>query len=448
MSQRLTETPQDAIEQHIRRSVQPHIEDATRLVDRPFDNNTPEQVVGWLRSIHSHPRMSDRHLHAIADHFGVQTRHLASRDDIVYRIGEAMRDRALSAGAPDIVTAEEVVDDDTPIDEPVAESLDDSDLENGVVEMPPPVQDTDTPHQPQTEQGRLVIESLRLIAHRLRHSGDPRHARHANQVTELISDLLDGEPLDARDVFHSLPPSAQGYPEWSVLADMAEAEEMAARASDDEERKPMTQEEVSALAQHWPGVPSKDDFAGLLGKSREGDSKAITVSQNGLVTINLTRADGTLFDAHAEVGENGERVFDVHYFKNSKQNRGRGFGRDDMRTMYESAQKLGVRRIQTVGARSADMIGYDLWPRMGFDAELNSRTRQKLPQNLQHARTLQDLQATPEGRAWWTEHGFTHEMALDLSGDGPGTKRFLELIGVQKSPERAARREARKRNQQ
>jgi len=534
MSQRLTETPQDAIEQHIRRSVQPHIEDATRLVDRPFDNNTPEQVVGWLRSIHSHPRMSDRHLHAIADHFGVQTRHLASRDDIVYRIGEAMRDRALSAGAPDIVTAEEVVDDDTPIDEPVAESLDDSDLENGVVEMPPPVQDTDTPHQPQTEQGRLVIESLRLIAHRLRHSGDPRHARHANQVTELISDLLDGEPLDARDVLHSLPSSAQSYPEWSVLADMAEAEEMAARASDDDEpvaeslddsdlipmaemenaepprqqsplpptahghpdwqrisdlgdqeaeeegrlhrEEPMTSDPVeqSGKPAHRPsdvqhptadpdgyiaasqkrlaswGVKSKEDFHGLVGKPRQGDNLQVIVTSNN-VELFLKRADGTTFVSQVARKPDGKKVMKVHgFFGGNSADMGHAFGREDMRQMYDTAKKLGVTTLSTFGARGSTMIGYRIWPKMGFDGPLNltPNARGRMPAALRNAKTLQDLYATPQGRKWWDKNGSGRDMTLELSGDGVGTRRFLEYIGVERSPERAARREERRRKRE
>jgi len=63
------------------------------------------------------------------------------------------------------------------------------------------------------------------------------------------------------------------------------------------------------------------------------------------------------------------------------------------------------------------MIGYKVWPKLGFDGEIPDRLRVILPKELQAAKLISDLYATPGGRQWWEQNGGSVRLAFDLPGD-------------------------------
>jgi hypothetical protein len=116
---------------------------------------------------------------------------------------------------------------------------------------------------------------------------------------------------------------------------------------------------------------------------------------------------------------NGEKVvyhsvFDVSPSVQSDPAKRHVAARAFYRTMVasiESARKSGIAEIKfnAAGVSSEKtpgaFRGYTIWPRMGFDAPLPSRLREKLPESLSHAKSLLDLHATREGTKWWAENG-------------------------------------------
>lgn len=99
--------------------------------------------------------------------------------------------------------------------------------------------------------------------------------------------------------------------------------------------------------------------------------------------------------------------------------------RDAYRTMVasiESARKSGIAEIKfNAAGRSADQgsktafRGYTIWPRMGFDAPLPPKIRERLPESLSHAKSLLDLHATREGTRWWADNGEELDVTLRIA---------------------------------
>ncbi len=359
---------------HIRRMAQPHIEDANRLASQPYNAQTPAQMVSWLNAMNSHPDVSTKHLHAIGEHFGVQTGHMADRGQILWRIGEAMRDRSLQA-------------------------------------------------VPQSEQTPAVPTSVATSAAATGNS--PGGIPYPEADIDVFSEVP--APQDSRQARRQSPIYAHATPEES-------------------------------LKRHWPEVTSMDEFRGLAGKPRDGDHFQFTPSKvRRAGEISLIRKNGTSFDASV----NGSNMHVDGFFPGMGVKIGGEFGRADMKALYETALKLGIKTIDTTAAglggnrqrnirgRSGghEMIGFSLWPKMGFDAILPVDISR--PPHLANAKTVQDLYATREGAQWWDRNGRTIQMKIDLTDTNSlGTKRLLEYVGIQSNPERAARKEARRRTRE
>jgi hypothetical protein len=85
----------------------------------------------------------------------------------------------------------------------------------------------------------------------------------------------------------------------------------------------------------------------------------------------------------------------------------------------EAAQKLGIKRITTIGAGDAEdgkYIGYYLMARYGFDAPLEDRDLIFLRKLFPTARTLNEL-ILAGGKDWLREFGREKEMIFDLAPD-------------------------------
>lgn len=84
----------------------------------------------------------------------------------------------------------------------------------------------------------------------------------------------------------------------------------------------------------------------------------------------------------------------------------------------EAAQKLGVKRITTIGAGSTgeEHIGYYLMARYGFDAPLEDRDLILLRKLFPKARTLNEL-IMAGGKNWLRAFGREKEMIFDLAPD-------------------------------
>lgn len=85
-----------------------------------------------------------------------------------------------------------------------------------------------------------------------------------------------------------------------------------------------------------------------------------------------------------------------------------GLGTDIFARQVEALSAAGFSRIDTYGQRAGGnnpANGYYTWPRLGYEGNLNRDVREKLPPELGSLKTVGQLMATPEGRAWWKENG-------------------------------------------
>jgi hypothetical protein len=99
---------------------------------------------------------------------------------------------------------------------------------------------------------------------------------------------------------------------------------------------------------------------------------------------------------------------------------GGGVGARLFATQVKTAARLGVARIETTGAREDTrtphpVIGYKVWPAMGYNAPVPASFRAHLPASLQGAATMLDLYEHPQGRALWSQYGAPIDLTFDLS---------------------------------
>jgi len=103
----------------------------------------------------------------------------------------------------------------------------------------------------------------------------------------------------------------------------------------------------------------------------------------------------------------------------ARSRRRQGMGREAFARQLEEARKLGVDRIELLAARNDDprflQVGYKVWPKFGFDADLDPPRAAGLPKGLRRARRLSDLLAEPGGRDWWEKHGWSIRLEFDMT---------------------------------
>jgi hypothetical protein len=170
---------------------------------------------------------------------------------------------------------------------------------------------------------------------------------------------------------------------------------------------------------------SDQDLASLVGAPKDatvrvrkgwgdGDSASITLQTDHPGIVGQER---TLYRRGNDV------VIHNDYFRTK--NQGGGLGSEVIGRQMEQAQRLGVTKIETQAARwdSSDpkdaMIGYKVWPKMGYDGPLPMASRQKLatsslPPAQRSATKISELYKTKEGRDWWEKHGQSIDVSFDM----------------------------------
>ena len=122
------------------------------------------------------------------------------------------------------------------------------------------------------------------------------------------------------------------------------------------------------------------------------------------------------------------------------QNTGNGFGVQALTRQVETLSKAGFAQIETYAARDngdeggAPMVGYKVWPRLGYDARLPSDFDVSGILHIYDEEppvTVSDLMDEPEGRKWWDEHGDGIEMRFNLR-EGSLSRKVLAAYNERK----------------
>jgi SPP1 gp7 family putative phage head morphogenesis protein len=110
---------------------------------------------------------------------------------------------------------------------------------------------------------------------------------------------------------------------------------------------------------------------------------------------------------------------------------GTGAGTRLFARQVEQLAALGFDEIKASGD-SGPKNGYYTLPRWGYDGPIPAAKRKRLPKALAGAETLQDLYATPAGRAWWKANGTSVDVAFDLR-PGSRSRRALDAYLAEKA---------------
>jgi HK97 family phage portal protein len=90
---------------------------------------------------------------------------------------------------------------------------------------------------------------------------------------------------------------------------------------------------------------------------------------------------------------------------------------------------LSYATTYAMGDNENEYKGYRLWPKFGFDAELDASIRKSIPKSLGKPRTVQELISTPEGDRWWNENGTSLRMTLDFKDkSSEGYRRYKSSV--------------------
>lgn len=106
-----------------------------------------------------------------------------------------------------------------------------------------------------------------------------------------------------------------------------------------------------------------------------------------------------------------------------------GVGLESFTRQVLGARALGVKRILTFAAGSYEerneWIGYYVWPRFGFQADLTILEQETLPLPLQGAKTIHDLMKREEGIEYWFRWGFGRDMIFHLDARSSSIKTLI-----------------------
>jgi hypothetical protein len=150
-----------------------------------------------------------------------------------------------------------------------------------------------------------------------------------------------------------------------------------------------------------------------------------------------------------------------------------------MAESLEAAERNGMRNATTLaagyghgstGGPDGSFKGYRLWPKFGFDGEVDVSASQRFASFSDEAMRktgssllsdgayqrwlntgrvrVQDIVATPDGEEWWNKNGHQMDMEIDFTDkNSPGYKRYKETVAVGKKAAKRLARQGRSANE-
>ncbi len=162
---------------------------------------------------------------------------------------------------------------------------------------------------------------------------------------------------------------------------------------------------------------------------KKSDLAKLVGAKNGELEVSVTE-DGRIKIVHHGESHKSERYIGKDargkYMENSylvvnDDQQGKGIGTNVFHDQIAAATALGFKSIRCTATRAnghafaPPMIGYKIWPRLGYDAAIPDKVAKKLPSQLKSAKNISQLMKTPEGRKFWDRYGVTTKMEFSLN---------------------------------
>ena len=152
-----------------------------------------------------------------------------------------------------------------------------------------------------------------------------------------------------------------------------------------------------------------------LSASLNGDSVQLKVDCPGVLTMERNLVQKTTGGWY--VFNTNVRVHPLYSGKN--------FAARTTVIQARAAQRLGFESIDLYAAGDYSManikfpedrwVGYWVWPRLGFDADIPSHVQIRLPPDLSSCTKISELMATVNGQEAWKIHGDGVDVSFDLT---------------------------------
>jgi GNAT superfamily N-acetyltransferase len=180
------------------------------------------------------------------------------------------------------------------------------------------------------------------------------------------------------------------------------------------------------------GLPEDIDVKKLALVAGVGDDAQVSVEYRSKdITFHVT--DGYKSQSKLYKDNDGDFVIYNRYMEVKK--RGQGLGTEVLQRQVEAASRMGVSKLKGVAVRregttGVPLVGYYVWPRLGYDGKLTDLHKKALPKELSEydPEMVSDLMMSKKGRDWWRANGSTFNVEFDLSKNSWGRKTLERLI--------------------
>ncbi|MYM42172.1 hypothetical protein [Duganella qianjiadongensis] len=128
--------------------------------------------------------------------------------------------------------------------------------------------------------------------------------------------------------------------------------------------------------------------------------------------------------------------FNLHILPQSAGGPGPGMGTRIFARQVKAARELGIPNITTyAGAKKPGkaLVGYAVWPTLGFDAKIPPEMLVNLPSTLSNCTLISQLYGSAEGKKWWINQKQGCIMNFDVretSAQSQHLSNYLTLKGV------------------
>lgn len=190
--------------------------------------------------------------------------------------------------------------------------------------------------------------------------------------------------------------------------------------------RPVTQAGLAAAANAIDGGRVVVDFIGDAVELRSGDGQNyLALRTIGRDRAGKLRCHNDLFEIEKDRPGPGAQNVNPNIPK----------GADLLANQVRALREMGVEYIETYAAGSpqqaarGDFVGFKVWPKLGYDAQLDPIDIRSMPPELQaqmgDSRSILDLYKTKAGQDWWAENGHGLEAKFDLT-EGSRSMQALE----------------------
>lgn len=185
-----------------------------------------------------------------------------------------------------------------------------------------------------------------------------------------------------------------------------------------------------AVTQMFGKGTKPEHIANALGIPEGHNVHIITQGDGILVSVNhLDSKTGVMIEASRRFTRDADGSVVVHNNYLAIKPSGEGRGLELFDKQVQGMRALGVKSIETEGARSKELNGYYTWPRLGYDGDMSTITN---PSKFPGVKKVSELMRTQEGRDKWKKDGGSIELSFDLR---PGSKslKILEAYKAEKA---------------